>query len=491
MRTTAWVLELRFSTLSDWHKGFDEQMRPYKTTDKRGSISKVTVDIVRQVVEKARGLKAKGKRLRLKKFTRMIKQEIDLSSKTVRDILIANDLYQPDTKQRQPAFYKSLCQRIPNGLLSLDGSDFLLWIDDQALKYNIELGVDAGSFCHTGFEVSRSETADSVINILEQHCKEFGLPLGVVYDHGSANLSAEVKTYLQDKNIEIVAAGPANPKGNGSDEGAFSQLKKTLGKIHLDTSTPEALGKSVLEAILAVYVKMRNQLALRRPRSSPLEQMHTPVSEAQRQHERQRLAEHVQSKEKKDNARPKLDRLHWVNKCHGLTPEPAELKRAEKCIQTYDLEAITKTEEAFLQAVNRDHNRSNLSYFFGILKNIQQKVDDQRYQDYCRRYYSYELLLENQRRQAEQQAREQEPGRMENIVDLAVAAIDLDSDAIKESSLKKCQEWVSELLSSRSYIQPVRKKLWEVIGNKKELNLGQKEQVSGLIEGIINQTAGV
>jgi len=179
-----------------------------------------------------------------------------------------------------------------------------------------------------------------------------------------------------------------------------------------------------------------------------------------------------------------------VIKYHGLTPELVELKRVEKCIQAYDLEGVTRTEKAFLKAVSRDPGRLNLSYFFGILKNIQQEIDDREYQDYCRKYYNYESLLEQHRHQAEQQAREQEPRRMENIVDLAAAAIDLDFGAIKESSLKKCQEWLSELLSGRSYIQPVRKKLWEVIGNKKELDLVQKDQVSGLMEGIINQTSG-
>lgn len=479
---------MRLSTLSGWNKGFDERMRPYNTTDKRGIVTKVTLEIIRRVVEKARALKAKGRRLRLKDFTRRIRQEeqIDLSSKTIRDILTANDLYRPETRQRRPAFYKSLCQRIPNGLLSLDGSEFVLWIDDQALKYNIELGVDTGSFCHTGFHISRTETSEAVIKVIEQHRQEFGLPLGVVFDHGSANLSDTVRKYLQDNGIRIVAAGPGNPKGNGSDEGAFSQFKKTVGEIRIDTSSPRTLGQSILEAILSVYMRMRNQLSLRRTGKMPAEQMTAPVTTTQCKHERQRLARHVQRKENANQ--PKLDRLHWLISHHGLSPEAAELKRAEKCIRAYDLEAITKTEKAFLQAVNRDQGRCNLSYFFGILKNIQQEIDDQRYQDYCRRHYNYEFLLEAERRQAEYQAQGQRS--IEQIIDLAVAAAELTPGSIKESSLKKCQEWISELLSGKTYIRSVRKKIWEVMGDRKDLDLEKKEQVSGLIDSLIKQPAG-
>ena len=492
LRTAALVLEVPFSTLSAWERAFDEQMRPYKTTDNRGRAAKVTVEIIRLVVEAARAFKATGRRLRIKDFSLMFNREhqMELSSKTVQAILTANDLHKPETKQKRPKFYKNLCQQIPNGLVSLDGSNFVLRINGQTLKYNIELGVDVDTFCHTGFDVSRTETAEAVIKVLEQHRQEFGLPLGVVVDSGSWNLSEQVRDYLRNHEIQIVPAGPANPKGNGSDESAFSLLKKTIGDVELDASSPWTLGKSILDAILSVYVKMRNQLALRKPRSTPLENMQTPVTEEQYQYERQKLTEHVQNKYQDDANQPKLDRLYWVVNHYGLTPEPAELQRAEKCIKAYDMEAISKTEKAFLPAVNRNQARRNLSYFFGILKNIQQEIDDQRYQDYCREHYNYELQLEYQRRRQEHQAQNQRQKTMEQIVDLATTAIGLTSDFLKESALKKCRKWLEQLCSQKSYVQPVRKKIQDAIGNKKDLDLDQKEQVSQLMDQLITQTVG-
>jgi len=80
MREIAWVLSLSTSTLSSWHQGFDETMKPLKIPDNRGKASKVTVEMVRRVLESAK----KKERIRLKQFTTALKQEegIYLSKKT-------------------------------------------------------------------------------------------------------------------------------------------------------------------------------------------------------------------------------------------------------------------------------------------------------------------------------------------------------------------------------------------------------------------------
>jgi hypothetical protein len=440
------------------------------------------------VVDKAREWKAWGRRLRLARFTKALHDELglDLGQKTVQEILTANDLWRPQTRERRPEFYQSLCQRIPNGLLSLDGSEVEIILGDQILKYNVDLGVDVGSFCHTGSYVSPTETSAAVISVLEQHRQNWGVPLGVVCDKGSANLSKEVLDYLKKHEIEIVPAGPGNPKGNGIDEGAFSQLKQAIGTIRIDTSSLQALGQSILEKILAIYTTLRNQMALRKPRKNPLEQMQTPVSEKERELERQRLQKHKASKNANDENSPKIDRLHWMIDYYGLSPEPAALQRAEHCIQHYDLEAITKSEEAFLKAVHRDRGCCNLPYFFGILRNIQQELSDQRYREYCREKYNYELQLKNKRQQEESQAQE---ASVEGVVQMIAATVGLTNETIKQSALRRCRERIRELLGSRSYIRPLWKQFLEAIGARTDFDMSQKEQAAKLIEQLINETA--
>jgi len=87
------VLAVSAGTLSVWNQGFDENLKPLKLADNRGKASKVTIEIVKRVCEKAKQLKQQAKRIRLKQFARDLEKEdgINLSAKTVNEILIAND----------------------------------------------------------------------------------------------------------------------------------------------------------------------------------------------------------------------------------------------------------------------------------------------------------------------------------------------------------------------------------------------------------------
>ncbi|MEE9150795.1 MAG: hypothetical protein V3U20_03065, partial [Thermoplasmata archaeon] len=170
---------------------FDDRMNPVKLPDRRGKATKVTADIVRAIVGAARERNAKGRSLRIKSFTRELKaeQNIALSAKKVAEILIANGLYKASIRRRRPRFYQRLRQSIPNGLVSADGSDFIVWIDDIRYKFNLELCVDVESFYHSAFGISDTETTEELVKVLERHKELCGPPVGIVCDHGSGNLS--------------------------------------------------------------------------------------------------------------------------------------------------------------------------------------------------------------------------------------------------------------------------------------------------------------
>lgn len=65
---------------------------------------------------------------------------------------------------------------MPNGLLSIDGSEVVVWLGDTAYVFNVELSVDVATFAHTAFSVGDSETADVVIKVLESHRQGWGAP---------------------------------------------------------------------------------------------------------------------------------------------------------------------------------------------------------------------------------------------------------------------------------------------------------------------------
>jgi hypothetical protein len=74
LREAAWVLAVSFTTLNCWNQGFDENMKPLKIPDERGKASKVTLEIVRQVCRKAKQLKDRATRIRIKQFRAKLKK---------------------------------------------------------------------------------------------------------------------------------------------------------------------------------------------------------------------------------------------------------------------------------------------------------------------------------------------------------------------------------------------------------------------------------
>ena len=349
IRQAAWALRIQMSTLAGWNNIFNKNLQPIKKEDNRGKPTPIIPAVVRQVIELAKKKMSDDKSIRIESFTAEVNKQrnVKLSGNKVKEILIANDLFAADTRHKRTNFYKNLCRRIPNGLISIDGSELTVTIDKVPYKYNVELGVDVGSFAHTGFDIRATETAQAVIAVLEEHVSQHGCPLGIVVDHGSANLSEDVITWLTEHDIEIVPAGPANPKGNGTAEGAFSQLKDVIETIELDTSSPELLAKNVLEAMVTIYVIMRNKIPLRRNSVTPQEAMQVENSEDVRQQERERLIQHNLQRKNSGDEQVKLQALQHVLEEHQLEVDTPSCRRARTCIKHYSIRAIHAAEKAF------------------------------------------------------------------------------------------------------------------------------------------------
>jgi len=458
-------------------------MVPLIVPDGRGKGCKITPDMVRQIVEVAKELKSKGRRIRLKSFTKQLAAEeaIVLSSKKVGEILIANGLYKPEIRRRRPRFYQALRQGIPNGLVSVDGSEFTVWINQVPYKFNLELGVDVESYCHTGFSVSDSETSEEFIKVIEAHKKSWGTPIGLVSDHGSANLSDESRAYLKVNDIEALPAGPANPKGDGTVEGAFSEMKGVIGTIDLKTLSPRNLAKAVLEKVVSIYIAMRNRLARVGDRIAPGKAMKTQIPEEKRQALKERYKGRKKRNEDPDQE-TKLGRLVWIIQNHGLEVDERSLKRAKKCIVTYDLNAINKSEEAFLKAIRRDQQRCTLPYFFGILNNIQNDLDTAQYEDYCRGRYYYQGMLDRER---EEQEKNKETTTVESLVDILRNAILSGHRFIKDTCIRQAKRMADNLKKQYRYTGVLKRSILDALAKINELSLEQRKEVIQLMEEVL------
>jgi len=450
--------------------------------DGRGKAGKVTVDMVRQTVEVAKELKAKGQRLRIKSFTKELQMEhnISLSAKKVTEILIANGLYKASSRRRRPRFYQRLRQSIPNGLISADGSEFTVYIDNVGYKFNLELGVDVESFCHSAFSVSDTETAQEFIKVMEKHKNRWGTPIGIVSDHGSGNLSDEAMAYLKRNDIEILPAGPGNAKGNGTCEVAFSEMKKVIGPIKLETSSLRDLAKAILEKIISVYIAMRNRLARLGDKIPPEEAIKAPVSGQQRRHEKERQKD--RKKHDDPSRQAKVDRLDWIITHHNLQVDEQSLKRAQRCIISYELDAIGKSEEAFLKAIRRDQQRRSLAYFFGILKRIADEMDASRYQGYFYQRYNYQQMIDRERQKREQINK---LTTVEDLVAILQRAVRSRFGFIKETCIRQAKRMAENLKKQHRYMGVLKGKISDALGDVKELDLDQRKEVLELVEELL------
>jgi transposase InsO family protein len=463
---------------------FDEGMRPLVFPDGRGKSMKITADMVRRIVVAARELKASGRRLRLKSFTHGLAEEHDifLSRKKVSEILIANGLYKVRIKKRRPRFYQRLRQSIPNGLISVDGSEFTVWVDQVPYKFNLELAVDVESFYHSAFSLSETETSEEFIKVMESHVASWGCPLAVVADHDSANLSMKSKAYLERNQIEILPAGPANPKGNGSAEGAFSQMKQVIGPICLEASSARALAKSVLQKIISIYIAMRNRLARFGDKNSPLETIQTPISEKELRGQRESYKRRKDQQED-PSRKAKLDRLDWIITHHRLEMDEEIRKRAQKSILSYEIEAIAKSEEAFVKAVRRNQERRNLPYFFGILKRVQDEIDAGRYRDYCSQRYNYRQMIDQQKK------REQPVNditTMEDLVAMLESAVSSQIRSIKELSIRQAKRMAQNLKKQYRYMGALKRQISDILAERNDLSLSQRKEVLELAEQLLS-----
>ena len=474
---------VKISSLSEWNHIFDERMKPLILPDERGKTGQVTVAIVRKIVEMAKDMREKGQRVRIKSFTRRLstEAEISLSRKTVAEILIANDFYQASSRRRRPRFYQRMKQGIPNGLLSVDGSKFKVFVDGVCYRFNLELAVDVQSFYHSAFSVSGSETAEEVIRVIEAHKASWGSPLAMVSDYGSGNLSDEVMAYLLQHQIEHLPAGPGNPKGNGTAESAFSGMKDVIGTIALNTSSPTLLAKSVLEKIVSVYIALRNRLPLLGERRSAEEIISHPAS----QEARHQLSGHYQTRaQRKDDPdrQQKLDRLDWIIRYHRLDVDEPSWKRAQICMVSYDREAIAKSEEAFLTAVRRDQHRCSLPYFFGILKRVQQEMDEQKHKDYCCNRYNEQQMRERECQKHKEMMETVKPTTVENLVAMLQEVLKSKLDFVKETSIRLVKQMLQNLRNQYQYLGVLKKKISDALGEVQSMSLSQRQEAFNLVE---------
>ncbi len=220
-------------------------------------------------------------------------------------------------------------------------------------------------------------------------------------------------------------------------------------------------------------------------KDTPQAAIEAETSEKVRQKEWERLIRHNENRRDSGEERGKIETLHWIIKKHDLDVDTPSFRRAEYSIKSYSSEAIHQSERAFIKAVDRKVDRKNLSYFFGILNNIQKDLDDAQYHEYCREKYEYKSLLESERLQLEETAKPSKPSYTA-IIDLAAAAMSV-SGTVQESVRDRCKTWIDIHIKSSKYLEPVKKKVQDAIGDLTEFDVKTKKEIWEWIKPLLSK----
>ena len=255
-------------------------------------------------------------------------------------------------------------------------------------------------------------------------------------------------------------------------------MQEVIGTIHLDSSSPRALAKGVLEKIISVYVAMRNRLSRRDNGCGPEQMMHTTVTPQQRQSQKGYFQRRAHNRQKPPST-TKQDRLQWLIGHYGMHVDEKSMERAGKCIEHYDLAVIGKTEEAFLRAISRSHERCNIAYFFGILRNIQADMDAARYEKYCRERYNYQQMKGRER---QHQELEQNQTTVDVMVETLREAISCPISQVKNVAISQARRMTLELQKQYRYVAPLKKKVLDVLNEIGDLSLLQRNTIIGLVD---------
>jgi len=261
-------------------------------------------------------------------------------------------------------------------------------------------------------------------------------------------------------------------------------MKKTIGPIALTTTSPADLAKSVLEKVISVYISMRNRLPLLSGKQSPEDTIGSPVADTDRQKMEECYKNRALKKQKQaypDN-QPKIDRIDWIVQYHHLQTDEPALKRARTCIVHYDMEAIAKSEEAFLSAIRRDPNRRTLPYFFGILKRVQKERDEQQYKDYCFKRYNENQMKERDRQKQHELEQANQPTSIASLVAMLQETLKAKANFIRETSVRVIKQMLENLKNQYRYMGILKKKISDALGEVQSLSIAQRQEAFNLVE---------
>jgi len=328
------------------------------------------------------------------------------SRKTVEDMLVANDCRKPTPKKSRRGHTEKVTRYFPGAQVLLDGKEVVLSLLGRAHKFVVEFCQDSASSAIGGSAIGKTETAELVKEAVADFTTHHGKPLATLQDNGSGNNKAAID--FGAGGMLVIKAHPYRPETKGLIEGEFGLFEKKVSAIEIAGETEKEIAQSILKQIVAVYVRLRNQI----PRCSvcpftPQEMMNYQPDAAQKQQAYDQLKAAGERKAQQQEQRMKVsqafhDLTDQIIKEHRLTGDPRRFKQS---LTHVELSVIRNAELQFTVQSSRDNfdeAKRTLAYFSAIARALQAEKDAGRRQVITRRRYA--LDQEASRKRAEIEA---------------------------------------------------------------------------------------
>ena len=74
----------------------------------------------------------------------------------------------------------------------------------------------------------------------------------------------------------------------------------------------------------------------------------------------------------------------------------------------------------------------------------------------------------------------------DNVIRMLAQAVTANVRFVKELAIRRAREWTLELIASYRYLEPLKGKIKDALGNLRNLSIGQKEEVWRLFCQFLN-----
>ncbi len=368
------------TSLRRWNEEADADGRFPRKPDGRGEHRKPGVALVREVVTAYEALE---EQIPLCEFVKTFNQDRaePVPADTISKILRAHGLRRARHREKHKLPPERFRVYFPGAQFSLDGKEIVIGVGGNEVRVTCQAGIDIATSLILGHVIGLQETAEGT-RVTIRAAREVAPYLAALLDNKAPNVAgADACAGME---VGPIFSFYYRPQSNGHLEGGlWGQLVKTVGPIEIDTSSPEAIAKSVAHIIMKVYTHFWNHMPRERlGGKSPLEYFRTyaPTTE-QVERARRELQETKRRSERAHRRAPEISAekrilietvcAHWGFDAQEQLP----------WLAPFDRDLISEADSIFAALTQRQdwsQDKRNPRYFYAIVRNLQKRRDDDR-----------------------------------------------------------------------------------------------------------------